>query len=565
MVVYFSELGDMPSELVAKCSLLQKQVARSVSPTSYGRGNGQEDPHPSLLHSPLGLHLFNEKDLAIKRHVYHLVGLVIICGLVGASIIWMSRLAVVQSRFGSVPTRYIRAFKLAFTVGLSSCCMAAIGGSLVPTGTFHMVSAGITVMIVMEMGSIDRLLLKGFNRVLGTLVGAVQSILAIKIVEAGSNAPYVIFIAILLVTVSNATMQALNTKRGYIFLASNVTFVFVFYGYFQEGGEAIYARILSVFAAVIVSLIVDIVWPLIWLGSFWFSIDNVVEGAEKMLKKTFAIVDFTFVHDEILAQDEGDGVLASSLWKNRIFQPETEAFFQMKSEHLTLGELQKRLSHNAHGKRIADEEEIVFLHSLVKNAWEDVEFTYGLLRRRPPHNYYLLFEKLHAVYSQSCALSHMAYSSLSISGRAIWRSSQQHLEKLREALCSLEPLLLALVRTCHGRSQPSEVDKQVGIVTDALEQAVVLCENTFNGVQTSCKQERWRFEAFLMTVELVVAELSTYVRQLLEHFGSHGEVTEPVIIRSFCNEYSSAAERQASSPADSLIARLMYLSKHTDL
>jgi len=431
----------------------------------------------------------------------------------------------------------------------------------VPTGNFHIASAGITVMIVMEMGTIDRLFVKGFLRAMGTLIGSAQAVAAIYVVEGGRNEPAVVFVAISLVTVTNATLQILKAKQGYMFLASNITFVFVFYGYFQEGAGAVVNRVTSVFIAVGIALLVDLVWPLVWLDDIWFSTSNVLAGTEKVLRKTFAIIDFTFVHDEILAQEGRPEMLALTLWKDRLFLPETIDFFHMRRADITLGELQDQLGKNAHGKRIANETEISQLHAAAKSACEDIAFTYWLFRRVPPHNYQLLFERLHAVYAQACSLSHMAYSSLSTSGRALWHSSSEDLESLRGIMCSLEPPMLRLLRFCH-EDKPEEVDAQVSEIVDLLEQAVKAVNSALQGVQTCCKQDRWRFEAFLMTVDLLVAELSIYVRKLTEHFGTlQRQSSGPAPDDSFLLSDIASADLVVHS----LSVRLSVLSRHTDM
>merc|ERR1719352_1803440 len=178
---------------------------------------------------------------------------------------------------GESAIQLTRAFKKAFRVGLSSCLVAALSGTWSPAGHLHLVSAGITVVIVMEMGSIERLWIKGLHRGLGTILGAIQSVAAIKLVEMCRNEPLVAYVSILLVIVTNSTLQLLHSSQSYIHLASNITFVFVFYGYFNEdGAEAIVNRILSVFAGILLSFLVDLIWPLLWLDNVGFSVRNVV-------------------------------------------------------------------------------------------------------------------------------------------------------------------------------------------------------------------------------------------------------------------------------------------------
>lgn len=567
----------------ADSSLLQKIVARTkarlsdpglfaetaVSGISAPLANSTLSPFESYFRhrpdDPAALHLFRAEDIAGHRHLIHLAVLTLVCGIVGALVVWLLRQRLESEEHAAY--LYIKAFKLAFKVGLSSCIIAAISASL---GTFHVVSSGITVMIVMEMGTVDRLLVKGLLRSMGTVIGAAEAMGAIKLVELGKRKPVVVFLSILMVSVTNAMLQRLQPKQAYMYLASNITFVFVYYGYWIEGAKAISTRVTSVFVAVVVAFVVDLLWPLVWLDSMWFSVNNVISATEKVLRKTFAIIDFTFVHDEILAQEGDSDTLVSTLWKDRLFLPETVDFFQMQKKDLTLGYLKSQLNKNAHGKRVANEADIAALHAEAKNAWDDIQFTYWLIRRRPPRDYLLLFDPLHSVYAQACSLSHMAYSSLSSSGRAVWHSSSNTIEALRKAICELQPPLLKLLVLCN-EGNSTEVDAQVVEIIDILEQAVQSCDEAVEEVQSSCQQDRWRFEAFIMCVELLLAELSTYVRTLLENFGTHAE--SPITVRQICNEATRTPTAEILAQYDStstqclgdLRARLVRLSRHADL
>eukprot|EP00747_Dinoflagellata_sp_TGD_P033761 gnl/TRDRNA2_/TRDRNA2_136828_c0_seq1.p1 gnl/TRDRNA2_/TRDRNA2_136828_c0~~gnl/TRDRNA2_/TRDRNA2_136828_c0_seq1.p1 ORF type:complete len:674 (+),score=104.67 gnl/TRDRNA2_/TRDRNA2_136828_c0_seq1:284-2023(+) len=483
------------------------------------------------------------KGLMRFHPMFWFFGFVITIGIVEALMIAVINMLFRRKLISQERKNQVGALKRAVPLGIAICFIVAVTSHRYAPKYLSPASAVISIVIVVEMQTIDRFITKAVFRVCGTLAGALESALTILLVHYSNQQPVVVFASICLVTVPNACLQyQLTTSHGYVFMCSNITFGFVFFAYFKGGGlEVALNRVLSIFTGVFAAVVVEVFWPLILRDQYALSLDTVVESTNAVVRKTLAIVDFTFVHDGLLAMEVVDKTLpAFTLWQERPFSPDTAKFFDMENQKTTIGELMAHIGENAHGKKLENEEQVAQTLARAKAAWNELVVSRYFTCRAPPrHNFSLLATKLHPVYGQACSLSHMAYSSISTQSKEFWNQNMENIERIRVAFLKLHGPLLELVSKCGlDSTDSSDVENAIRRVAVCLEEADEACitmlsghaseswtttkalnkferSTPLSGGQLTCQ---WRFAFFVQTANYIVAEFAAYLLIIKENW-----------------------------------------------
>lgn len=427
-----------------------------------------------------------------------------------------------------VGTLRVNAFRRVLPLGAAVIIIAGIGSMEYMLDFFSPFATMATLITVMELGTYEKLIVKATFRALGCTLGALESILSCLLIDVCGHHAMVVFVCLAFVVVMNACFQKLYGKFSYVFLTSNIIFVILIYGFFYSGWSKVWHRLISCYFAIFLAFFIDLLWPIIMGDTIVSSLDSVVSNTEKVIKSIWAIIDWTFVYNEVMTHE--GGTLAKELWKGRKFQPDTTIFFKMTDEKLTFDDLLKESGNAAHKARVKRANEVAAFHVSTSAAWNEAVLASQLMCRAPPDaNLHKLSEKLHPMYGQACSVSHIVYSDFSDTGKKIWRHNQVALDKIRSLMMKLQEPFLALVKQCHN--DPSKVIDTAAQIADLLVEIENECSSLMQKITQTVrrpsimlvdpKDSKWRFRALVMALELLIVEMASYTRLALKNFAVH--------------------------------------------
>lgn len=406
------------------------------------------------------------------------------------------------------------------------CVLVSLGSFYLgaPWDEFSPTTALITIVFVMEMGTFERFLIKTSLRALGTCVGGLVSVVAAE-VSFLLGAHTIVMLGVCFgVFVSDAVMAKRHKEIAYSFAMVSVTFALVFFGYIQKGWPAVWARIISVFIGILIAFL-SIVGFALADGEYRSSKSAclLVKKTDTMLKKVIVAIDFAFARNIINSVVDPEHGVARV--KEQVFDKEVLDYFEFDDD-CEFHELQTMAALSVFASfpvdldtaaLQAESRQISSDMQLVRSATGRFERTFFF---ELPH-VEILADRVHPVYVQASALAHSAPVDVQV-----WQAEgskleeiRKHIQKAQEAWDSIFKLLgdaLKDTRHVFENVEKARLDflslfQEIAIALQTASAGIVACrKETISKIGLGEKNHFWRFDAFCQSLDIIIAELSSF-------------------------------------------------------
>lgn len=385
-------------------------------------------------------------------------------------------------------------------------------------------SAIITVAVCCEMTTIERYAFKCVLRAGGTITGALEALLAAfalsKLAMEDEHYTHLQGITLAGIVLVNAACQKSFPKHSYAFLVMNITLPIVFYGYAKAGFAAAVGRTLSVFIGMAVALATQLIFPLIWCDATYdLSEKTMFNVTNAMLKKSFLLIDFAFMHNEAFATEDVES------FKSKTFRPATRKYFGLDGSE-SIEDLRAKAKGNAFDKSVEVDMEVAKMQQSAQAAWGDLVFMRWMLHLTPLPHYIDLATKLHPVFVQVSALVHLPR----VQAKS-WCEVGNDLDGIRENIQKLDHVAKDGEKTVMGPfdvlldfevGRPKDerkraVEEAVAQISDVLER----CDGDLRKVKQAAMrtQSAWQgvhLATFIQMLHLVIAGFASTMARWVE-------------------------------------------------
>jgi len=166
----------------------------------------------------------------------------------------------------------------------------------------------VTIILVMEIATLERFLIKCFFRMLGTLAGIVLTITCACLTDRVDHHPAVVISMFFLVILANGVLSKRNPTMSYVFTMTSVTFAVSFAGYVQNGWKTMLVRLTSVSVGGLIAFITVVLFN-VFIADLSMSMSSSVllNKLETLFTATFTAIDIAVItHDISDATDRGE-------------------------------------------------------------------------------------------------------------------------------------------------------------------------------------------------------------------------------------------------------------------
>lgn len=410
-------------------------------------------------------------------------------------------------------------------VPVSTAVSICVGMSLAsshmgePYSHFSAVTALVTVVFVMEMGTLERFIVKCTLRSLGTVLGVCMAVCGAEASDLTGHHSAVIVGFCFCVFLVNAVLAKQFVPYAAAFSFASVTYALIFFGYLRQGWPAVWERFVSVIIGELTAFLVIIFFDFVcWDLCSTLCISLLVTKAEQIFDHTLAMVDFAFARNEIAAFKIGDGETDSlSGFEDRDLHKVLAAWLQLNG-HPSKPDLQERMRQSAHFCDSMDSA-VSGMQAECRSCWSDMSFTRSIMPAvlhkfigNTP-DYGVLPEKVHPVYVQVSALAHATHVE-----PQRWASEGPRLEALRLNFRALDQpfkeLFKQQAKDVASRCDPPDAPRVAEIIrhgtaaVEALERARVMMQELKTAKEGGASMGFWRFDTFVQTLSVVVADAS---------------------------------------------------------
>lgn len=406
-----------------------------------------------------------------------------------------------------------------------------------PLNHFSPTSAMITVVIVMEITSFERFMIKNSLRALGTLTGGAVATIIAEISELLGHPESFVVVTCFAVFTLNAIMAKQYKDIAYVFLIASVTFAVVFFGYIQKGDTALWARLISILFGEMSAIICTVFFS--WLNGDWHSAKsaiNIVRKLDVLFSKVLVAIECGFTRNMIVTiahhEDESDGL---AQMKEYAVRAEVREFFGLDSA--TNLEMLKVTTLSLSFASFSLDSQASAMHDQCNHSWEDMMLVRSLAPRllcgRQPFcdlpNLDCIGDRLFPLYLQASALAHAAHTE-----PEVWKKERHrleivrgHMQKMQQSwsiVCKLiiqtlkdTHLVFATAQKLRDEFMTEFKDMAETLQSNAIQLASVRSDRAeVNQAGSSQFQQGWRFDAFCQSLDVIIAESSSLVLLLMK-------------------------------------------------
>jgi len=397
-----------------------------------------------------------------------------------------------------------------------------------PWDNFSPTTASMTVVLVMEMGTLERFLVRCALRSVGTVCGAGLAITGAELADLCSQQKAVIVAFVFAVFMVDAALMKKYAYLGAIFSTASSTFVLVFFGYIQRGWPSVWRRTLSVFIGELLALFCTIFYDFVcWDLMSTLSEVAILSKAGDIFDKALVALDFAFIRNEINSAATDAEVLSVI---GLTYQQEAREWFRLDSNP-SVEEL-RGMARSSAFQCLPIDISVSTLQAECRACYLDMRMVRALIPRfcRPAGpasnrdtDYGSLSQVVHPVFVQASSLAHGP-----LVDPQLWHAHHHRLEKAQAQLQSLQrPVQCLFSQLLEG-----SIDEIVVAMTDVSE---ILCgaRNELSEVRAhkmiEHTHERRNLDAFIQGLELVIADVGSFVLATLKLFKIPQEESSDVI------------------------------------
>lgn len=290
---------------------------------------------------------------------------------------------------------------LPMAVGVASC---ALIGLYAPVKHYSPTTAMVTVVVVMELTTLEKFIIKCSLRMVGTLAGVTAALVCACFSDLFDHHPAVITAVFFIVVAIAGTLSKKYPGISYIFVMISITFALVYSGYVQEGWATMWGRLCSVIVGAFVAF-----WSVLALHAVFQDVTKslalvvVLGRAERIFALALVSMDMSFMQNEARWADaEGEEVEIEA----STVQKEVREFFKLEerpsAEKLcTLGEALEL-------RQVSMDTSAIAMWMQCQSGCQDIDLFRKMLMMSVPTlpNYTMLVERVHLFLIQAVALGH---------------------------------------------------------------------------------------------------------------------------------------------------------------
>jgi len=306
-----------------------------------------------------------------------------------------------------------------------------------PWSQFSAMTALITVVFVMDMGTFERFCIKVTLRSLGTLIGGVLAMIAGEVSDLCDHHMMVAPGFVFFIFISDCILAKTYGYMSYTFTMTSVTFSIIFYGYVRRGWVAAWDRFLSVFVGEGLAIVCTVTFSLLFFQVVSsLSTVNIISKSQDIFGKTLVAIDFAFIRNHIHSASDDMSCLEVEQLK---YQDEVRHWFQL-DKGVSANEL-RALAKSTIFHDLPMDVSVAALQTECRSFWADMIFLRSLFPSKicgyqvfqPLPTFCSLPERAHPVFVQASALAHA-----SLIEPCVWQSLGHKLEDVRAQLQSMQ-------------------------------------------------------------------------------------------------------------------------------
>lgn len=387
-----------------------------------------------------------------------------------------------------------------------------------PWSRFSPTTAMITAILVMEMGSFERFVIKTTFRGVGTLFGGMLAVVCAEVSSLVGHFNVVLLGVCFVVFTFDAVMTRRHKDVAYFFTMVSVTFALVFFSYLQEGWRVVWARLSSVMFGVLIAVVSFVSFA--FASGEWQSSKSacvILQKSEQLLHKVMIAIDFAFGRNLINSIRDMESLAG-------IQSKDVQEYFHV-DEGDDLEEMRSLVAEGVFASLPIDFETSALLGEC-RSAWADMQLVRSVLSWICPRlfsyeipNVGLLCDRSHPLYVQASAFAHSAPVDPDM-----WRSKGAKLEAVRTQIQKTqEPwarVFKLQIRTLsHKRTifetahklQESFLEgfQDIASALSAANDSLTSARRAMNADFSAHREQMWRFDSFCQSLDIIIAELSS--------------------------------------------------------
>jgi hypothetical protein len=304
-----------------------------------------------------------------------------------------------------------------------------------PWSYFSAMTALITVVFVMDMGTFERFCIKITLRTMGTLIGGCLAVIAGEFSEMTDHHMMVPTGFVFFIFIGDCILAKTYGYMAYTFTMTSVTFSLVFYGYVRRGWVAAWDRFLSVFVGEGLAIVCTVLFSLLFFQVVSsLSTVTIIVKSQEIFSKTLVALDYAFIRNRI--HSAADDLVCLEV-EQLEYQEEVRQWFHLDRSPCVSAQELRALAKSTIFHDLPMDVSVAALQTECRAFWSDMIFLrslfpaticgYQVFRQLP--NFCSLPERAHPVFVQASALAHA-----SLIEPLVWQSLGHKLEDVRVQL-----------------------------------------------------------------------------------------------------------------------------------
>jgi len=398
-----------------------------------------------------------------------------------------------------------------------------------PLESFSSTTACMTVVIVMELRTLERFIVRLTHKFLGTILGGIMAVMGAFVSGLTDNHTAVAVCFCFVVFMVDAAWGLQFQRLSSCFATASATFVLVFFGFIQSGWPAVWARLISVFIGEFLAFLCTMFFDFIcWDVMSSLSTIAIIEKSSEIFKLSLVALDFAFIRNEISAAVDDQSVRCVAA---RRYQDIVRDFFSLDKVLVPDADTLRDLAKNSGFRCLPMDIRVSMLQAECDACWSDMQMVRGLgavmQRLRAPidkaaPNYSSLFKIVYPVFIKSSALAHAAQLE-----HEQWRLQAKRLEVIRMLLHSIQnsftvffhhkSLFRAVEEALRRRPEYQRVEVLPAMVEvcASLQRALSVLIDVRRDMELG-GSTFWRFGSFCQCLEFIIGDLGSLALTCLQ-------------------------------------------------
>jgi hypothetical protein len=265
----------------------------------------------------------------------------------------------------------------------------------------------VTVIVVMELTTLEKFIIKCSLRLAGTVAGVTLALLSALFCDLFDHHPAVLMATYFIITAFSGTLAKKYSSISYIFTMVCITFTLVFSGYVQHGWATMWGRFFSVFVGATVAF-----WSVVAMNVLFQDLTKslalvvVLARAEKIFGLALVSLDLAFIQNEArAAAAEGQEEVQIEV---STVQKEVREFFHLEEQ--PSAEKMCSMAEASQKSLISMDANATSMWTQCKAGCSDMQLVRKMIRlsgkKKALTDYTNLVERVHLLAVQATALGH---------------------------------------------------------------------------------------------------------------------------------------------------------------